>query len=411
VKTVTDDGLGLGQGGVMLLTSAAVSRLADGAASIALALAVIDRTHDPRLAGLVVAAFTVPTLASGPVIGAYLDRIRARHLLFAGNQVMLAATLAGVAVLAGRAPALALIGLGVCAGLTAPVLTGGFSSLIPLVVPPASLPRANALDSASYNAAGLAGPAIVAAVAGTAGAIAALATVAAVAAAGLVLVLAAPMPAPASGLPTISLRAALHDGLRLLWNRPLLRDTTVATTVSQFAQGLLPVTLPLLAVQLGRSTAFGAWLLTALSCGGLAGALASRRLLARWSPRTILLAALAGFGACLAALAAMPDLTLALALAVLAGLAEGPTLAATLTVRQQSVPPRHYAQISATAASIKTGSYALGAAVTGLLASTLTGRQLVLAIAAGQVAALIPLLHPGASRHAAPDHPIVTRAR
>ena len=76
---------------------------------------------------------------------------------------MLAGTLTGVVLLAGHAPGLVLIGLGLCAGLTAPVLTGGFSSLVPLVVPPASLPRANALDSASYSVAGLAGPAIVAA--------------------------------------------------------------------------------------------------------------------------------------------------------------------------------------------------------------------------------------------------------
>jgi MFS family permease len=164
----------------MLLTSAAVSRLADGAASIALVLVVIARTHDARLAGLVVAAFTVPTLVSGPVLGAWLDRLRARHLLFAGNQVILAAALTGVVVLAGHTPALVLIGLGLCAGLTTPVLTGGFSSLVPLVVPPASLPRANALDAARYNA-GLAGPAIVAAVAGAAGAAAALSAVAAAA--------------------------------------------------------------------------------------------------------------------------------------------------------------------------------------------------------------------------------------
>ena len=105
--------------------------------------------------------------------------------------------------------------------------------------------------------------------------------------------------------------------------------------------------------------------------GGLLGALASHRLLARWTPRTALITALAGFGGCLAA------------------------LAATLTVRQQNVPPDHYTQISATAASFRTGSYALGAAVTGLLAGVLTGRQLLLAIAAGQVLALTPLLRPG----------------
>ncbi len=392
---------GPGRRAVLLLISATVSRLADEAAGIALVLAVIARTHDPRLAGLVVAAFTVPTLVSGPVLGAYLDRMRARQLLFAGNQLMLAAALTGVVLLAGRTSGLVLIVLGLCAGLTAPVLTGGFSSLIPLVVLAASLPRANALDSASYNVAGLAGPALVAAIAGTAGAIAALSAVAAIAAGGLVLVLAAPMPAPASRAPASSLSSALRDGLLLLWDRPLLRSATIATTLSMLAQGLLPVTLPLLAVQLGRSTAGGAWLLTAISCGGLLGALASHRLLARWPPRTILITALAGFGGCLAALAAMPDLRAALSLAVLAGLAEGPALAATLTVRQQNVPPGHYAQISATAASLKTGSYALGAAVTGLLAGVLTGRQLLLAIAAGQLLALTPLLRPGLARAAA----------
>ena len=311
---------------------------------------------------------------------------------------MLAAALSGVVVLAGHAAPLVLIGLGLCAGLTAPVLTGGFSSLIPLVVPPQSLARANSLDSASYNVAGLAGPAIVAAVAGAAGAGAALIAVAATAAGGLVLVVAAPMPAPAVQIRDRSLSTALHEGLRLLWDQPLLRAATAATTMSLLAQGLLPVTFPLLAVQLGRTTAAGAWLLTAISCGGLLGALVSHRLLARWTPRTVLITAMAGFGACLAAVAAMPDLAAALGLSVLAGLVEGPILAATFTVRQHSVPLEHYAQISATAASIKTGSYAIGAAAAGLLAGSLSARQLVLAVAAGQVIALIPLLLPGLAR-------------
>jgi MFS family permease len=386
----------------MLMTSASVSRLADGAAGIALVLAVIARTHDARLAGLVVAAFTVPNLVSGPVLGAYLDRMRARKLLFAGNQLMLAGALTGVVLLAGRAPALFLIGFGLSAGLTAPVVTGGFSSLVPLVVPPAALSRANSLDAASYSAAGLVGPAVVAGVASAAGAAAGLTTIAAIAAGGLLLVLAAPMPGPPAQPPPASLRTALRAGLRLLWNQPLLRDTTISTTVSMFAQGLVPITLPLLAVELGRTTASGAWLLTALSLGDLGGALASRRLLARFSPRVLMLAALGAFAACLAALAAMPDLGLALVLATLAGLAEGPILAATLTVRQLNVGPQHYAQLSATAASIKMGSYALGAAAAGLLAGALTGRQLMLAVAGGQILAMVPLARPPRAMAARP---------
>jgi MFS family permease len=388
-----------GKGIGALLISASVSRLADQSASIALVLLVIARTHNPRLAGLVVAAFTVPTLVTGPVIGAYLDRLKAKRALFAANQVALAAALTGVAVLAGHAPGVVLIALGLLAGLTAPVLTGGFSSLVPLVVPPGRLRRANALDAASYNVAGLAGPALVAVLAGVAGAGLALSAVAGIAALGLVLVLCVPMPATAPrlirGVPQPapgSLRATVADGLRLLRDVPLLRSTTIATTVSQLSQGLLPVALPLLAVRLGHPVSAGAWLLTALSAGGLAGSLASGRLLAWRTAPAVLIAAMAACGAFLAALAAAPGFDPALGLAVLAGAADGPILAATLAVRQRTVPADRYAQTAATAASLKTGAYALGAVVAGLLAGALTARQLMLLIGIGQLLALVPFL-------------------
>ena len=404
-----------GKGSSALLASATVSRLADQSASIALVLVVIARTNNPRLAGLVVAAFTVPTLVTGPVIGAYLDRLRAKRALFVANQATLAAALVGVVVLAGHAPGAVLIVLGLFAGLTAPVLTGGFSSLVPLVVPPGGLRRANALDAASYNVAGLAGPALVAVIAGAAGAGLALSAVAGIATLGLVLVLVAPMPASAQGdspgsrqaepgpaavdqaVPG-SLLGAVTDGLQLLRDVPLLRSTTIATTLSQFTQGLLPVALPLLAVSLGHSTSAGAWLLTALSGGGLAGSLASERLLAGRTAPAVLIVAMAACGVFLAALAAAPGFGVALSVAVLAGAADGPSLAATLTVRQRTVPPDRYAQTAATAASLKTGAYALGAAAAGLLAGVLTARQLVLLVGIGQFIALVPFLDRQARR-------------
>jgi MFS family permease len=398
-----------GKGGSALLISATVSRLADQSASIAVVLVVIARTHDPRLAGLVAAAFTVPTLVTGPVIGAFLDQLRAKRALFAANQATLAAALSAVVVLAGHAPGAVLIAVGLFAGLTAPVLTGGFSSLVPLVVPPGGLLRANALDAASYNVAGLAGPALVAAIASAEGASLALSAVAGIAALGLLLVLAVPMraagpddshqaqspgsaPAAPGRAALSSMRAAVADGLRLLRNVPLLRSATIVTTLSQFAQGLLPVALPLLAARLGHPTSAGAWLLTALSGGGLAGSLASGRLLARRTAPAVLITATAACGACVAALAATPGFGPALGLAALAGIADGPTLASTLTIRQRAVPPGLYAQAAATAASLKTGAYALGAATAGLLAGALTARQLVVLAGIGQLIALVPFM-------------------
>jgi hypothetical protein len=127
----------------------------------------------------------------------------------------------------------------------------------------------------------------------------ALGAVAAIAAAGLLLVLAVPMPASRQSLQAGSLAAAIGDGLRLLWRVPLLRSTTTATTIR----------------------------------GALLGAIASERLLSRCSPRAVIVAATAGAGFSLAALAVMPGLGPAIPLAALAGIADGPVLAATLSVR------------------------------------------------------------------------------
>jgi MFS family permease len=376
---------------LVLLAAATVSRLADSAASVALVLLILARTHDARLAGLVVAAFTVPTLLSGPVFGAILDRLRRRKPLFAGNNVTLAGALAAVDLLAGHGPGWVLALCGLAAGLTAPVLTGGYSSIVPLVVPPSALARANALDSASYNVAGLAGPALVAVIASLAGPGPALASVASLAAAGLALLLAAPVPpAPGGGEP-VALRTALRDGIRVLGESAAIRSVSISTAIAMFFQGLLPVTCPLLALAAGRAAASGGWLLTALSAGGLAGSLASEPLLRRWSPRPVLVASLAGMGVFLALMALTPGFWACVAFAVLAGLAEGPSFAATLVVRQREVPPERYAQLTATAASLKTGGFALGAALAGAAAAALGARGLMGLAAGGVLLSVVPL--------------------
>src|ERR1700744_4450259 len=159
----------IGAPGYRLLAAAPLSRPAADTVPVALSLLVITRVRDARLAGLLVAAFTVPTLIAGPVLGAYLDQLRRRRLLFAASQALLAADLAALLAGTGHAPSLLLAGLALLAGATAPVLTGCYSSLVPLVIAPAALGRANSLDAASYGLAGIAGPALVSALAGTFG--------------------------------------------------------------------------------------------------------------------------------------------------------------------------------------------------------------------------------------------------
>ena len=75
-----------------------------------------------------------------------------------------------------------------------------------------------------------------------------------------------------------------------------------------------------------------------------------------------------------------------------AGIADGPSLAATLTVRQVSVPPDRYAQVLATAASLKIAAFSAGSAAAGLLTGVLTVRELLIGLAAGQLLSALPLL-------------------
>src|SRR4029450_7840080 len=136
---------------------------------VAAVLLVLDRTGRPGLAGAVVAATTLPAVVTGPVLGAWLDRTPRRRVALASNQVLLAVSLLGILAAAGRAPGWVLVLLAALAGVTGPLATGGYTSMIPLLVPERLLAGANALEAASFNTAAIAGPAVAGAVAATAG--------------------------------------------------------------------------------------------------------------------------------------------------------------------------------------------------------------------------------------------------
>jgi MFS family permease len=179
------------------------------------------------------------------------------------------------------------------------------------------------------------------------------------------------------------------SGLRLLATVPALRSVTLATTVSFTALGGLPVVFPLLAVELGEQAAAGAALFSAFALGALAGSLAVASRTPRTGPLRLALAGIAGLGVAFAALAAAPTLLAALALAAVAGALEGPVLASTLAVRSACSPPHLQTQVVMTAASLKFGAFAVGAAVVGQLVAEEGVRAALLALAALQAAGVL----------------------
>jgi MFS family permease len=189
-----------------LFAASTTARLANEAARVAVVLLVLERTGSPALAGAVVGALTLPALVTGPLLGAWLDRTAHRRRAFVANQLLLLGTLLALLAATGSAPSWAVLALALGGGLTAPVLTGGFTGLIAPLVPAALLRRAYGAEATSYNTAGVAGPALAGTLTGLLGAGTAVAVTAGLSAVALLAVLRVPMPAP-----------ALSAGTRGLW--------------------------------------------------------------------------------------------------------------------------------------------------------------------------------------------------
>ena len=345
------------------LLAATLSRLASEMFPVAAVLLVLDRTGRPGLAGAVVAAFTLPAVVTGPVLGAWLDRTSRRRLALASNQVLMTASLLGLLAAAGRGPGWVLPPLAALAGLTGPLATGGYTSMIPLLVPEPLLARANALEASSFNTAAIAGPAVagaLAAVTGPASAVLAEAVLAALAVAAIARL---PRVAVPAGDRPDPLGATIRQGLRHLARTPVLRGVTVATAVAMCGTGLLTLALPFWAERLGAGRAGAGYLWAALEAGAIAGALAAARPTAPWPPQRVVLAGLGLFGLAILAWPLAPSFPVALVLVALAGVVEGPSFAATFATRQRWSPPALRGQIFTTAASLKLGAFAIGSAL------------------------------------------------
>jgi predicted MFS family arabinose efflux permease len=268
------------------------------------------------------------------------------------------------------------------------VRTGGFSGLIPTVVPEPVLPRAYGMEAASYNIAGIAGPAAAGTIAGVVGAGWAIAGTAMTALVATVLIARVPIQPGRRG-PDHRLRKSLREGLGLLWRAPALRAVTVATTVSQGFFGLVVLGFPLFAHDLGHKRSVGGLLFSVLAIGALAGSVMWTRVAGRWSEEPAAYAALALFGLALGATSVTPNLTWALLAAGAAGFFEGPLLAATLNLRQRFAPAHLRTQVFTTAASMKIGAFAIGSAVAGAVASGLGPRGMLAIAGGGQLLSLL----------------------
>ncbi|WP_326701177.1 MFS transporter [Streptomyces sp. NBC_01754] len=370
------------------LTGTVAARAGDEMSGPALMLAGFALAGSATDASSLLAGITVSAAVGGPVLGALLDRVARPGRLLAGALLLYAAGLGTILMGLGRSPFSVTLLIAVSTGLLGPALSGGWTAQLPHVVPGDRLPRANAVDAMTFSVASLAGPALAGVVAEALGA--PTAVVVSMVLIGLALPAAWLLPARPGRARAAGPTSVIGDvaaGMRVLVGRPALARATLTSVLSCVAVGMLTVCVPLLGERVLGGAGRGALL---LSCTAVS-ALVANALLARF-PRALAPDTIIWAGALVQA--AAPALAacgrpVALVVAVLvAGIGEGPQLAALFAVRHREAPEHLRGQIFTTGASLKITGFALGAAVAGPLVTWSLPGGLLLAAGVAVLAAL-----------------------
>jgi predicted MFS family arabinose efflux permease len=353
--------------------------------SVAGVLLILQRTHDLALAGLVVAAATLPGAITGPFLGGWLDVTNSRRRLLVMDRIVTALALGAVLLLAGHAPNWSLPLAAVVYGVTAPLSAGAFSAVLPEIAGPELLGVANAFEAASINTAFIVGPALAGLIAGVAGP--ALAVEVQLAS-GLVLA------AVIARDETFELRPergdrgprsvpeVVREGLAATWRIVPLRWNMLTDCVYVLAWGTLFIGFPVYAVSLGSGAHAAGYMWAAISAGSMVGGFALSRRAAGDSPRMLI-------GGCFLAMAATATawplagaVAVAIPLVFLTGLFDGPALVGLISIRQRVAPAHLRAQIFTTAASIHFAVIAVGQAAAGVFHQAFGTTATLLAFAA-----------------------------
>jgi MFS family permease len=372
-----------------LVAALFLSRLANAMSQVAVVIYLLERTGSPALTGIGAAAQLLPAIATGPLVGAWLDRVPSRTGLVAATQTV-RGTLLVILVAVGQLadpPAIVYITILAGLGLTFPLPNPGFRALIPLLVPRPLWVRANAVDSIAYDTSFVIGPALAAAVVTGVGAPFAILLQAGVTfgAALAARRVREPQGRPLSTEPPFQ---AAWIGLRAVWTHVELRATMALMFVSGIGFGVFTIGLPLWARdQLGHSAGASGWMWTAISAGSIIGGLTygARRPAGSDARHVVSFIALAGLPLLLVPFA--PTLAVGMACMFAAGLFTAPAIISMFAIRQTAVPPELHGRTFAITVSVNVAGSPVGASLAGLLVGSLGVHTILFAAGTAQLAA------------------------
>ncbi|KWB78337.1 MFS transporter [Burkholderia ubonensis] len=374
-----------------LLVAATCSRLAGRMFVLSVVLFVLARFSSPELAGWLTFAAIVPGLVVSPVAGAILDRVGptiAVRIDFIASAIFVAAV--SVVGWSGSTDPVVLAVPVVLYSLTGPLGAAGTRTLLPRVVPPAALDRANALDTAIYAVVDVVGPAVAGVMAASLGPAAAILLIA-TAYAGVAVFMSFVPRLPGLARSQVSIWQQAMEGIRMVAAQPTLRGLAISYSLYQVTWGALIVVVPTFVAEhfsKGAASSITGLMWTAVGAAGGVGALLAGHLRTVDRERRIM-----AVGMAVTATAAWPvagefGLGGLVAALIVVGIASGPIDVALLTLRQRRTDPRQLGRVMSISMSLNVAGFPIGSAIAGTLAATSSSAALMMAGIASAMAAL-----------------------
>jgi MFS family permease len=387
----------------LLLVGQSTSRLGDSIEPVALAALVVLERNSPVLLGIVIGVRSLATVLSAPLGGIVADRLPRTRAMMGADATQAAAMIAIVA----HPSTAVLVCSALFTGLAVGVGSSASGALVPQVVPPESLQRANSISTALGQGAAVAGPALGGLVVAVISVRAAFLVNAATFGVSFACLAMIRVESP-TGMPGGALRRDFREGLGEILRRPWVIAVIGASAI-QAPTTLAPgrVALPLLAISAYGTAAYGG-LISFQAAGYVVGAAVA----GFWSPRLPglvgLLASLV-YPALLIALAAKAPIAILYVLSVGAGAGLMFFAMVWVTALQRHIPPARLGRVLGLNTLGNFGLEPPGAVAAGAIAEAI-GPEKVLygAGALGLMTTAAPLLIPGvAALGGIPEKPVM----
>lgn len=330
--------------------------------------------------GYLNAAAMAAFLVVGLPAGAWIDRMRKRHVMIWADAVR-ALTLAAV-------PALHLLGIlemwhlyvvALIVGIATVFFDVSYQSLVPSLVQPKQIADANGKLESTQQLAGLTGPAIAGGLVGLISApLAILATVGTYIASMIALLSTRDHEERRASEDRAPLHREIAEGLRWVFGNPLLRRIVTTTAISNLTSTLVFTLTPIFFLRiLGFSPELMGLLFSLGAVGGLLGAIATPRLVARFGEARLIPLSAIGFSLAMVPfpLAAILPTPAAFVMLVLQGMLMGFGVLVynitQVTFRQRITPPRLLGRMNASIRFCVWGVMPLSALAAGWLGTWL----------------------------------------